>query len=231
MDWTLHDCKFALHDCWLKCKSQLIFFNLKNKLHTYIFFLTQPNVCHLFFWSYYFTEPLLREHIFSSRATDFCFCQWALSHDSLFLIRTNTRLRIMRAHSSTISVGAKESVSMFSRTIFYQLNNSSIQLWLHHDCYLLSKKKKNYRLQNLAGTACCSVGFRSNLYPRWIDVALQCTRFCFFFISICSFHIMQHEPPRQTYTDGILAAECQSNMCATHMDRCHFSSVLVISDN
>lgn len=43
------------------------------------------------------------------------------------------------------------------------------------------KKQKNNRLQNLAGTACCSVGFRSNLYPRWIDVALQCTRCCFFF--------------------------------------------------
>lgn len=60
---------------WNASLSSFFFLIEKNKKTTYIYcFLTQPRVCHLFFWSYYLTEPLLHEHIFSSRATDFCFC-------------------------------------------------------------------------------------------------------------------------------------------------------------
>lgn len=216
MDWTLHDCKFALHDCWLKCKSQLIFFNLKNKLHTYIFFLTQPNVCHLFFWSYHFTEPLLREHIFSSRATDFCFCQWALSHDSLFLIRTNTRLRIMRAHSSTISVGAKESVSMFSRTIFYQLNNSSIQLWLHHDCYLLSKKKSKLSITKFGRHCLLLSGLQEQLVSKvdWCCIAMHSLLlffpFPFVVFTLCNMSL------RDKHTQTVYLPLYVNRTCAPH---------------
>lgn len=119
LDWTLHDSKFALHDCWLKCKSQLIFFLIEKnkKLHTYI--VLSLNLVYAIYFSGHIILPShCFMNIFLVAEPPTSVSASGHSHDSLFLIRTNTRLRIMRAHSSTISVGAKESVSMFSRTIF-----------------------------------------------------------------------------------------------------------------
>lgn len=214
----------------MQVSAHFFFLIEKNKkLHTYIVFSLN-----LVYAIYFSGHIILPSHcfmnIFLVAVPPTSVSASGRSHDSLFLIRTNTRLRIIRAQSSTISVGAKESVSMFSRTIFYQLNNSSIQLWLHHDCYLLSKKKTtiDYKIWQALPVA----QWTSRATCIQGGLMLHCNALTFvFFISICSFHIMQHEPPRQTYTDGILAAACQSNMCATHMDRCHFSSVLVINDN
>lgn len=86
---------------------------------------------------------------------------------------TNIRLRKTRSHFSTLSVGAKESVPMFSCTIFDQPNNSSIQQWLHQDCYLLSKKlsiRKIWQALPVAQWASKATCIQGG------DVALQGTR-------------------------------------------------------